>query len=181
LTTIFHAMRTTGLWQDEAGTNLLDSGAHFYEVYETSDGGHVAVGALEPQFYAELLAIMELDPAEFPQLDRDKWPTFKQRFAEVFKGRTRAEWAALLEHREACATPVLGLAEAPSHPHNVERKVFVEAGGVTQPAPAPRFSRTPPELNIPPRDAGADTDSALSAWGVSDQELTALRATGAIS
>jgi alpha-methylacyl-CoA racemase len=181
LTTIFHAMRATGMWTDEPGTNLLDSGAHFYEVYETADGGHIAVGALEPQFYAELLSILELNPAEYPQFDRDRWPEFKQRFAEVFKGKTRAEWAALLEHREACATPVLGLAEAPSHPHNVERNVFVEVDGVTQPAPAPRFSRTAPELQLPPRDPGADTDQALATWGIGADRIASLRASGAIS
>jgi alpha-methylacyl-CoA racemase len=166
LTTMFHAMRAAGLWSDTPGTNLLDSGAHFYEVYETADGGHVAVGALEPQFYAELLRLLELDPDAFPQWDQARWPEFKARFAEVFKQRSRAEWAERLERREACATAVLRLAEAPRHPHNVARSTFIEVDGRVQPAPAPRFSRTPAELSIPPRDPGADTDAVLADWGV---------------
>jgi alpha-methylacyl-CoA racemase len=160
---MFHAMRAAGMWSETPGTNLLDSGAHFYEVYETADGGHVAVGALEPQFYAELLRLLELDAAAFPQWDQARWPEFKLRFAEVFKRRTRAEWAARLEHEEACATAVLGLAEAPQHPHNVARGTFVDG---VQPAPAPRFSRTPAELSIPPRDPGADTEAVLADWGI---------------
>jgi alpha-methylacyl-CoA racemase len=109
LSTLFHAFRAAGMWNEEPGTNLLDSGAHFYEVYETADGGHVAVGALEPQFYAELLRLLELEPADFPQWDRSRWPQFKQRFADVFAARTREEWARRLEAAEACATPVLAL------------------------------------------------------------------------
>jgi alpha-methylacyl-CoA racemase len=180
LSTLFHAMRGAGLWSDEPGTNLLDSGAHFYEVYETADGGHVAVGALEPRFYAELLRLLELDPADFPQWDRARWPELKQRFAEVFATRTRDEWARLLEPAEACATPVLALHEAPEHPHNVARGTFVEVDGAVQPAPAPRFSRTPGAISRPPSDPGADTDAALAAWGVGAAELERLRAAGAI-
>jgi alpha-methylacyl-CoA racemase len=161
LMTIFYALRAGGMWSDVPGTNVLDSGAHFYEVYETSDGGHIAVGALEPQFYAELLRLLELDPEEYPQWDRDRWPAFKERFAGVFRGRTRDEWAAVLEPAEACATPVLSLAEAPLHPHTATRKTFIERDGVVQPAPAPRFSRTVPEIVEPPRP-----EEALRAWGV---------------
>jgi alpha-methylacyl-CoA racemase len=180
LSTLIHALRSAGLWNDEPGTNLLDSGAHFYEVYETSDGGHIAVGALEPQFYAELLRILELDPADVPQMDRDRWPELKQRFASVFRGKTRAEWTELLEHAEACATPVLSMAEASSHPHNRARGAFVEIDGITQPAPAPRFSRTAPEIRMPAREPGADTDQALAAWGVPAAEIEALRSAGAV-
>jgi len=179
LTTLIHAMRGLGIWGDEAGTNLLDSGAHFYEVYETADGGHIAAGALEPQFYAVLLDLMELDPADFPQMDQARWPEFKERFAEVFKTKTRDEWTAILEPAEACSTPVLGLAEAPSHPHNVARGSFVEIGGAVQPAPAPRFSRTRPEVRSAPSEPGADTDEALAAWGLDDGEIARLRDTGA--
>jgi alpha-methylacyl-CoA racemase len=181
LTTLIHALRRGGMWSAEPGTNLLDSGAHFYDVYEASDGGHVAVGAIEPQFYAELLRILELDPDEFPQMDRDRWPDFKQRFAEVFRTRTRDGWAAVLEPAEACATAVLGLDEAPSHPHNVARGVFVEVDGVVQPGPAPRFSRTPPEIRMGAREAGADTVPALAAWGLTEEEVEALRADGAVA
>jgi alpha-methylacyl-CoA racemase len=180
LSTLIHALRHAGMWNDEPGTNLLDSGAHFYEVYETSDGGHIAVGALEPQFYAELLRILEIEPGEAPQMDQTRWPELKERFAAVFRTRTRSEWAELLEPAEACATPVLSMAEARSHPHNVARGVFVEVDGITQPAPAPRFSRTEPEIRMGARDAGADTDTALAAWGVAAEEREALRGGGAI-
>jgi alpha-methylacyl-CoA racemase len=161
LMTIFHGLRAGGLWRDEPGTNVLDSGAHFYEVYETSDGGYISVGAIEPQFYAELLRLLELDPAEFPQWNNDRWPEFKERFAELFKTRTRDEWAALLEPADACATPVLSIAEAAEHPHTRARETFLERDGVVQPAPAPRFSRTVPEIADPP-----SPEEALKAWGV---------------
>jgi alpha-methylacyl-CoA racemase len=161
LMTIFHGLRAAGIWRDEPGTNVLDSGAHFYEVYETSDGGYISVGAIEPQFYAKLLELLEFDPADFPQWNNDRWPEFKQRFAELFKTRTRDEWAALLEPADACATPVLGIGEAAAHPHMAARQTFVEHDGVVQPAPAPRFSRTVPEIADPPTP-----EEALRAWGV---------------
>jgi alpha-methylacyl-CoA racemase len=148
------------MWSDAPGTNILDSGAHFYEVYETADGGHVAVGALEPQFYANLLRLLELDPGEFPQWDPARWPELKQRFAGVFGSRTRAEWTELLEHEDTCATAVLGLGDAPEHPHNVARGTFVTRDGVVQPAPAPRFSRTPAEIEAGARSA----DELLASW-----------------
>ncbi|MDQ3572306.1 MAG: CoA transferase [Actinomycetota bacterium] len=179
LTTLIHALRGLGIWGDEAGTNLLDSGAHFYEVYETSDGGHIAVGAIEPQFYSALLELLELDPAQFPQMDQTRWPELKERFATIFKTKTRDEWTAILEPAEACATPVLGPAEAPSHPHNVARGAFVEVGGAIQPAPAPRFSRTAPKIRSAPSEPGADTDVALAAWGIEESEIARLREAGA--
>ena len=151
----------------------------FYEVYETSDGGHIAVGAIEPQFYAALLELLELDPADFPQMDQGRWPEFKGRFAEIFKTKTRDEWTAILEPAEACSTPVLSLAEAPSHPQNVAREAFVEVGGAVQPAPAPRFSRTRPEVRSAPSEPGADTDEALLAWGLDENEIARLRDAGA--
>jgi alpha-methylacyl-CoA racemase len=146
LTTLIHGLHAGGMWSEEAGTNLLDSGAHFYEVYETADGGHMAVGSIEPQFYAELLRLLELDPDEFPQWDQQRWPELKERLAEIFRTRTRDEWAAIFEPAEACVTPVLGLFEAAGHPHNVARSGFAEAAGTTVPAPAPRFSETPAEV-----------------------------------
>jgi alpha-methylacyl-CoA racemase len=181
LMTMIHGMRAQGIWDGEPGTNWLDSGAHWYDVYETADGGHIAVGALEPQFYAELLRRMELDPDDNPQWERERWPELKDRFAAVFGARTRAEWAELLEHAEACATPVLDLDEAPEHPHNVARETFVAVDGVVQPAPAPRFSRTPGAVQRPPADPGADTRAALSDWGVDEAEIDALVAAGAIA
>jgi alpha-methylacyl-CoA racemase len=168
LMTIFHGLRAGGIWNDVPGTNVLDSGAHFYEVYETSDGGFIAVGAIEPQFYAELLRLLELDPAEYPQWNNERWPEFKERFAAIFKSRTRDEWSALLEPAEACATPVLRLDEAPAHPHTAARQTFIEHEGVIQPAPAPRFSRTVPEIADPPTPA-----DALRAWGLRDDEIRA--------
>jgi alpha-methylacyl-CoA racemase len=178
LTTLLHALRGAGFWSDVPGTNWLDSGAHWYEVYETADGGYVAVGALEPQFYAELLRLLELDPADFPQWEPARWPELKQRFAAVFATRTRADWATLLELADACATAVLGLHEAPQHPHNIARGTFVEHGGAVQPAPAPRFSRTPGAISRPASEPGADTEAVLAEWGIDDLER--LRAAGAI-
>ncbi len=165
LSSLIHGLRAAGQWSDEPGTNLLDSGAHFYEVYETADRGHVAVGALEPQFYAELLRLLEVEPESAPQWDRDRWPELKERFAEIFRGRTRAEWAERLEHAEACATPVLSMREAPEHPHNRARGSFIVRGGITQPAPAPRFSRTPAEIRDAPPEVDADPTEVLDAWG----------------
>ena len=172
--TLIHAMREIGMWSEPAGTNLLDSGAHFYEVYECSDGGFIAVGALEPQFYTRLLELIGLDPDEFPQMEQARWPELKERFAEVFRTRTRDEWAAILEPAEACATPVLSLGEAPRHPHNAARGSFVEIGGKLQPAPAPRFSGTPASVPEPPAEPGADTERALSAWGLGAAEIARL-------
>jgi alpha-methylacyl-CoA racemase len=180
LMTLFHGLRAAGQWSDEPGTNLLDSGAHFYEVYETADGGHVAVGALEPQFYARLLELLGIPAAEMPQYDRARWPEFKERIAAIVRSRTRREWAAVLEPDEACATAVYAPHEAPAHPHNAARATFVEKDGVVQPAPAPRFSRTPGALRLAPRDPGQDTEAALAAWGFSASAIDGLRADGVI-
>jgi alpha-methylacyl-CoA racemase len=159
---MIHGLRAAGVWSDEAGTNVLDSGAHFYEVYETADGRHVAVGALEPTFYAALLELLELDPGQFPQWDTERWTELKLRFAEVFRTRTAAEWSVLLESSDACAVVVHGLGDAPGHPHNLAREVFVEHDGVIQPAPAPRFSRTPGRV----RADHPSAEKLLESWGV---------------
>lgn len=161
LAAMMYGMRAVGAWNDEAGTNLLDSGAHFYEVYTAKDGGHVALGAIEPQFYAELLRLLEIPAEEMPQFDQSRWPEFKERIAGIIATKTRDEWAAILEPAEACATAIYGFGDASSHPHNVARQTFVEVDGVTQPAPAPRFSRTPGEIRPKP-----SADEALAAWGV---------------
>ena len=163
LSTLMYGLRAAGVWGDEPGTNLLDSGAHFYEVYETSDGGHVAVGAIEPQFYGRLLELLEIPADEMPQFDRDRWPEFKDRLAEVFRARDRETWAGLLEMEEACATVVRGFADAHEHPHMVARGTFTEIDGILQPAAAPRFDRTPGQA----RPAADDADAVLEAWGVS--------------
>ena len=181
LTAQFHELLAAGLWREERGANLLDGGAPFYGVYETADGRHLAVGALEPQFFAELLRRLGLDAGDLPdQLDRDGWPVLRERLAGLFRTRTRDQWCELLAGTDACVAPVLGLGEAPAHPHNRARGTFVDVGGVTQPAPAPRFSRTPPGPPSPPAPPGAHTDQALADWGVDPGELARLRAAGAI-
>jgi alpha-methylacyl-CoA racemase len=181
LTAQFHELLAAGLWREERGANLLDGGAPFYGVYETADGRHLAVGALEPQFFAELLRRLGLDAGDLPdQLDRDGWPVLRERLAGLFRTRTRDQWCELLAGTDACVAPVLGLGEAPAHPHNRARGTFVEVGGVTQPAPAPRFSRTPPGPPSPPAPPGAHTDQALADWGVDPGELARLRTFGAI-
>jgi alpha-methylacyl-CoA racemase len=177
--TLTHAMMDLGYWREERGVNILDTGAHFYEVYETSDGGFMAVGAIEPQFYAELLDGLGLDPATLPaQMDREQWPSMKVRLAEVFRGRTRDEWTRVFEGRDACVTPVLSPREAVAHRYNVEREVFDE-GLVAQPAPVPRFSRTPGAIQSPPRAAGSGTRPGLMRWGIDEERQAALRAAGA--
>jgi len=180
LTTLMHGLRQAGQWSDEPGTNLLDSGAHFYEVYECADGGFIAVGAIEPQFYAELLGRLDVSPDEFPQWDRARWPEFKARFAAIFRTRPRDEWAERFECAEACTTAVYGMFEAADHPHNQARGTFVEVDGIRQPAPAPRFSRTPAVVPRRPSEPGEDTCEALAGWGLSTGEIEALVECGAV-
>lgn len=186
LTTMFHAMRAMGVWEDRRGVNLLDSGAHFYEMYECADGGYVSVGALEPRFYAELVRLSGFE-ADIPegerahQLDRSSWPARKEAMVALFKTRTRDEWCALFEGTDACVAPVLSMAEAPHHPHNRARGTFVEYTGVVQPAPAPRFSRTPGAIRRPPPHPGQHTDEVLGELGLSGPEIAVLRERGAIA
>ncbi len=183
LTTMFHAFRAMGIWHDERGTNMLDTGAHYYDVYETSDGKYVSIGSIEPQFYAQLLDLSGLgEEADLPhQQDRDQWPAMKEKVAAIFKGKTRDEWCEIMEHTDVCFAPVLSLGEAPSHPHNVERGTFVEQNGVVQPAPAPRFSRTTAEIQRPPAHAGQHTDEVLDEFGFDADRITKLRENGAIA
>ncbi len=181
LTTMVHTMRAAGMWRSPRGTNLLDTGAHFYEVYETADGGFMGVGAIEPQFYGELLAVLGLEGEDLPaQMDRDAWPEMKARVAAVFATRTRDEWAAAFEATDACVAPVLSMEEAPGHPHNRARGTFTEVAGVVQPAPAPRFDRTPGGVRRPPPAPGEHGDEALAEWGLGADEIAAARASGAI-
>ncbi len=181
LMTMFHSMRAMGFWNDERGTNLLDTGAHFYDVYECSDAKFISIGSIEPQFYAELLRLSGLEGEELPhQMDRTKWADLKQRVAGVFKTKTRDEWCAVMEHTDVCFAPVLSLAEAPQHPHNVHRGTFTEVAGVVQPAPAPRFSRTPGEIVRPPAHPGQHTDEALTDWGLAADDVAKLREAGAV-
>jgi alpha-methylacyl-CoA racemase len=183
LMTMIHAFHRHGLWNDQRGANMLDTGAPFYEVYETSDGKWMAVGGIEAQFYAELIRGLGLEgDSSFPsQMSRDQWATMKARFAEIFKSKTRDEWSAIFDGTDACVVPVLSPWEAHLHPHNVARSTFVEVNGTVQPAPAPRFSRTPSAISKPPSPPGADTISALVEWGVSEDAVTKLRESGALS
>ncbi len=182
LANIFNSFRALGQLEPQRGANVLDGGAHFYDTYETRDGGYVAVGAIEPQFYKRLLELMGLPQAEFePQMDKTRWQAWKVRFTDVFKSKTRAEWGSILEHEEACAMPILSIDEAASHPHNRARGTFVEFAGVEQAAPAPRFSRTPGELKLPPPEPGEHTDAVLTEFGFSAEEIATLRATLAVS
>ena len=169
-----------GNWTEQRGTNLLDGGAPFYDVYQTSDGGHMAVGALEPQFYAELIRLLGLDGAGLPhQLDIDRWPEIRSALAQAFRTRTRDQWAEIFEGKDACVAPVLSMREAPQHPHNVARGTFAEVDGVIQPAPAPRFSETHASLGRPPARAGEHTREALEDWGLPGSEVDGLIAAGA--
>ncbi|WP_405093942.1 CaiB/BaiF CoA transferase family protein [Micromonospora sp. NBC_01392] len=183
LATQIHALRGLGLWQDPRGGNLLDGGAPFYDTYECADGRYVAVGALEPQFYAELVRLtgFPLDGDDAP--DRDdpaNWPALRAAWARLFRTRTRDEWAELLAGTDACVAPVLDWAEAPRHPHLAARDVFVAPDGVVQPAPAPRFSATPTAVRRPPPRPGEHTDEVLADAGVDAARIAALRAAGAV-
>lgn len=164
------------------GRNMIDTGAPFYEVYECADGKYVSVGSVEPPLYAELLRRtgLEGDPRFAHQQDRSRWPELKQRLAEVFRAKTQAEWCVLMEDADVGFAPVLALSEAARHPHNVERKTFVEAHGRVQPAPAPRFSRTDAGLRRPPPHAGQDTTQILADWGVERTWAQGLLNSGAV-
>jgi len=182
LVTMVYGLLGAGLWRDRRASNLLDGAAPFYDTYPCADGRHVAVGALEPQFYAALLDGLGLT-GELPggQHDVAHWPEHRRRIADVLATRTRDEWTAVFEGTDACLTPVLGLAEAPEHPHLAARGTFVEQGGGVQPGPAPRFSRTPGAVRSRPRRPGQDTLAALGEWGFPAEELARLQEAGAIA
>ncbi len=181
LVTMVYGMLGAGLWQDRRAANLLDGGAPFYDTYACADGRHVAVGAIEPQFHAQLLAGLGLtDRYPGGQLDVARWPEQKALLTEVFATRTRDEWAEVFAGTDACVTPVLGLTEAPAHPHLAARGTFADVGGGPQPGPAPRFSRTPAAVRSAPRAPGQDTRTALEAWGLSADEVTGLLDSGAV-
>jgi alpha-methylacyl-CoA racemase len=184
LMTMFWSMRNFGMFNEDApGTNMLDSGAHFYDAYECSDGKYVSIGSIEPQFYAELLRLTGLEgDEEFSrQLDRSMWPHLKERIAALFRTKTRDEWCALMEHTDVCFAPVLTLREAAQHPHNVARGTFVELDGVCQPAPAPRFSRTTAEISSLPAHPGEHSREILADWGLAADRIDQLVAAGAVA
>jgi len=167
LATMFYGMKAMGVWSTDREANLLDGGAHFYDTYECSDGNWVAIGSIEPQFYAELVEKAALKDPDFKhQMDRSKWPSLKEKIAAVFKTKTRDEWCAVMEGTDICFAPVLSMDEAPSYKHNADRQTFVEVEGVVQPAPAPRFSATPGKIAGPPAGVGEHTDAILADWGV---------------
>ena len=180
LATPMFGMLARGYWSTERGTNILDSGAHFYDAYECKDGKSISIGSIEPKFYAELLEKTGLEGEELPpQMDRAQWPAMKQKLTAVFKTKTRDEWCAIMEGTDICFAPVLDFSEAPQHPHNKARGSFVEIEGVTQPGPAPKFSRTKPEVQRRPPLLGEHTREALADWGISESEIDALIAKGA--
>ena len=183
LMAFIHGMKAMGVWGDGGrGTNLLDTGAHFYEVYETKDGKYVSLGSIEPQFYALLLQHTGLADEEMPhQMDRSAWPAQKERMKAIFKRKTRDEWCEIMEGTDVCFAPVLGFTEAPEHPHMKARNTYVDHYGLVQPAPAPRFDRTAPALGRPPAHAGQHTDELLGEFGLSAEEIAKLRDAKAIA
>ena len=189
LMSMMWAFQAMGIWSEERGTNMLDTGAHFYDTYECSDGGYVSIGSIEPQFYAELVRLTGLDGddatggEQLPhQMDKARWDEMRERLAAIFRTRTRDEWCAVMEGTDVCFAPVLTMSEALEHPHNVERGTFMEVAGIPQPAPAPRFSRTPGTVQRPPAHVGQHTDEVLSDWlGADAARIAELRDGGAIA
>jgi alpha-methylacyl-CoA racemase len=181
LMTMMYAALASGAWVEERGRNRTDGGAHFYHVYETKDGEHVAIGSIEPQFYRLLLTHTGLEGAELPpQSDRAQWPAMQQRFAAIFRQKSRDEWVAIMQDTDICFAPVLRMSEAICHEHNRHRDSFVEIDGIAQPAPAPRFLGTPTVVQRPPARVGENTDEILRDWGFSAGEIAALHQSGAV-
>lgn len=179
---MMYAMKAQGQWHDARGTNLLDGAAHFYDTYETADGKYVSIGALEPEFYRLLVKLTGVDAAEFSShMDPEHWPALREKLAAVIRQKTRAEWCAILEGTDACFAPVLSMSEAPQHPHNRDRGSFIEVAGVSQPAPAPRFSRSNPQSPKSAAPAGSDAQAVLHCAGYSDSQIQSLRERGALT
>jgi alpha-methylacyl-CoA racemase len=181
LMSMFWAMKSIGMFNENApGTNLLDTGAHFYDVFQCQDGKYISIGSIEPQFYALLLEKTGLtnDPAFAKQMDPLQWPTLKAKLQDVIKQKTQAQWCAIMEGTDVCFAPVLTMTEATQHPHHIARNTFIDIAGVTQPAPAPRFSRTSPETPTPPAHAGQHSTQILNEWGISN--INELLASGAV-
>jgi alpha-methylacyl-CoA racemase len=183
LMSMMHGMKAMGVWSEDLGANMLDTGAHFYDTYETADGKFVSIGSIEPQFYAELRARAGLtdDPDFDAQHDRKAWGPLKDKLAELFKSKTRAEWDALMEHTDVCYAPVLTMSEAVAHPHNAARGTFVDVGGAMQPAPAPRYSGTVTAAPKPAPMPGDQTEEILGSLGMGAEEVAALRQAGTVA
>ncbi len=174
---MMYGLRSFGAWSDTREANLLDGGAPFYDTYACLDGKFISIGAIEPQFYAQLLSLLKADdPVFIKRWNKAHWPDLKAKFAALFATRSRDEWCRLLEGTDVCFAPVLDMAEAPHHPHNAARRTFVEIDGVTQPAPAPRFSRTAPATPLAPSSPGQDSDAILADWGFTAESIEALKA-----
>ncbi|MCP5025530.1 MAG: CoA transferase [Actinomycetia bacterium] len=181
LMTAIYGMFASGSWDLDRGTNVLDTGSHLYGTYECADGEWVSIGSIEGKFHAELLEKIGVEPEDIPdRMDRSRWVEYKKRLTGIFLAKTRAEWCEIMEGSDVCFAPVLSLAEAPNHPHMKERGTFVELEGVVQPAPAPRFSRTPGEIQGPVPEPGQHTADVLGDWGWSADRIAALRSAGAI-
>ena len=179
--TIFYARLAAGSWRDERGVNAIDGGAPWYGVYETADGEYIAIGAIEGRFYAKLLERLGLDAATLPrQHDQERWPELRAHLRNKFKQKTRDAWCQLLAGHDVCFAPVLSLAEAPAHPHNRARGTFIDRDGVLQPAPAPRFSRTPPSVERSAPQRGEGGAAALAEWGFDAAQIAQFRAGGAL-
>lgn len=181
LMAMIYGLKAAGFWADDRGVNLLDGGAHFYDTYETADGKYISVGSIEPQFYELLLQHAGIEAPDFnDQLDQQKWPLLKEKITAIFKTKTRDEWCRIMEGSDVCFAPVLSLDEAPGHHQNLARKTFIDVDGVLQPAPTPRFSQTPPELQGPPPKPGEHTKAVLAEFSFSAAEIDGLEAAGAI-
>jgi alpha-methylacyl-CoA racemase len=182
LMTALYGMHGAGAWSDKRESNFLDGGAHFYNAYETAEGQFISIASIESKFYAEFLELTGFDdPSHTAHQDKGMWSENRIKMAELIKTKTRSEWCELLEGTDVCFAPILSLSEAPSHPHNRSRDTFVENDGVVQPAPAPRFSRTPSQIQSAPSVPGSDTDAVLSDWGFSDSEIADLKGNGAVT
>jgi alpha-methylacyl-CoA racemase len=182
LMTMMWGLTKLGFWDEKLGTNVLDTGAPFYDTYETADGKFVSLGSLEPQFYAELIEKLGLTDAGLPQqMDRNNWDTLRRKFTELFKTKTRDQWDEILRGTDACYAPVLTMSEAAEDAHMKARNTIIDRDGVPQPAPAPRFSRTVAEVQRAAPWAGQHTDEAMVAWGFAADEIAKLREVGAIA
>lgn len=182
LMAMIYGLRASGLWSDRRGRNLLDGGAHFYDTYETKDGKYISIGSVEPGFYKTLRQLAGLNETDFDeQMDSQKWPALKKKLEKAFKTKTRDEWCGLMEGSDACFSPVLTTAEAAKHPHNRHRKTFIENDGLLQQSPAPRFSRTRPQIRRKPPLPGEHTDQVLEEFGFERFEIDQLKASGAVS
>jgi len=182
LMTMIYTMRGMGLWKDSLGSNFLDGGAHFYDTYECKDGKYISIASIEPKFYQLLREITPLEDSIFDdQLSRESWPEQKKALKEIFLKKTQQEWCDLMEGTDICFAPVLNMAEAPEHPHNKARDTFIELEGIIQPAPAPRFSRTVPEVYPAPAYVGEHTEEVLKSIGMQDSDIEDLKASGEVA